>query len=412
MERIVNTRPEPVVSPVSWAWEDHRGPDDGNDDPGIEVDRDLPAPYRTQPSRPGTQLIARVALWAAVALGCVGGCVGLARPSADPAPAAAPATISADVPAPVAGTAERVVSAWLSATNEEQVDIGALFVGDVHLTPRGLDPLIVESVTTVAGREISAGYWSVTVAADVRETPDPVDETAVDGADGGVSSPPTTEDADGVTTWYVEVGIVGDVETGLAALTTPGVLPAAPRAPEGWRREDAGLTLAQEDEQWATVDGFLRALLTGEGDPARYMAPGRSIATATQPPFVAVEVQVMTMAGNPEDGRVEIWVEADVETPGGVRRLVAYAIDMAERQDRWEVVAVSGVPTRVLGESAEQAPDTTVEPDPSSTTTEAGSRGTAQSGDGDGPAGDEAPADIDGADPDDESPPTTPSSTP
>ena len=142
------------------------------------------------------------------------------------------------------------------------------------------------------------------------------------------------------------------------------------------------------------------------------MAPGRSIATATQPPFVAVDVQVMTMAGNPEDGRVEIWVEADVETPGGVRRLVAYAIDMAERQDRLGGRGSVGRAHPRPRESAEQAPDTTAEPDPSSTTTEAGSRGTAQSGDGDGPAGDEAPADIDGADPDDESPPTTPSSTP
>ena len=214
-----------------------------------------------------------------------------------------------------------------------------------------------------------------------------------------------------MTTWYVEVGIVGDVETGLAALTTPGVLPAPPAAPEGWRRDDAGLPLADQDEQWATVDGFLRALLAGEGDPARYMAPGRSITTASQPPFVAVDVQVMTMAGNPEDGRVEVWVEADVETPGGVHRLVAYEIEMAQRQDRWEVVAVSGAPTHVQGEGAGQAPGTTEGSGGPGTT--AGGPGATAPGDDDAAAeNEEIPADIDGSGLGGEAPPTTPVATP
>jgi hypothetical protein len=415
---MVDRRPEPAVSTVSWAWDEHRGPDE-RDDPGVEIDRDGLSPYRTYTSRPGAQVIARVALWGAVAFGCLGGCVGLVRPAASPAPVAAPATTGVDVPAPVAGAAERVVDAWLSATNDDQIGIGDLFVDDVHLSPRGLDPVIVEGVTAIAGREVSDGYWSVTVAADVREIPDPVAEEASEGTEDGLAPTLPGEETDVVTTWYVEVGIVGDVETGLAALTTPGVLPAPPPAPEGWRRDAAGLTVAETDEQWATIDGFLRALLTGEGDPARYMAPGRSIATASQAPFVAVEPEVMTMSGNPEDGRVRIWVEADVETPGGVHRLVAYEIAMAEREDRWEVVSVSGVPSIVTGESDPSAPGTTVGTGAPGTVP--GEDGGERTGDtssddtsADGTsADDEVPSDIDGEGPPGSAPTAAePTSTP
>jgi hypothetical protein len=399
---MVNRQPDRAVASNSWAWD---APDEV-DAAIIDIDLDASPRYSTHRSRPGAQLIARVALWGAVAFGCLSGLVALARPPA--APPAAPLAVSSGVelPAPVAGAAERVVAAWLTATNDDQTDLAALFVDQVRLSSRGLEPLVVGTVTTVAGHEVSAGYWSVTVAADVTETPGPgaTGGTAIDGdgsdgtADAGLAGDPLAE-APATTTWYVEVGIVGDVESGLAALTTPAVLPAAPPGPEGWRRDDRGVPLVEDDEQYATVEGFLRALLMGQGDPSRYMAPGQSIETPAHAPFVGVEIQGMTMAGVPEDGRVQVWVEADVETEGGVHRLVAYQIDMAEREDRWEVAAVSGVPTTVIrSDEAESAPTTTESLPPP---LEGVGNGEVDAPASDGADGDaveqEAPPDVDGA---------------
>jgi hypothetical protein len=399
---MVNRQPDRAVPSNSWAW-------DGTDEIDaaiIDIDPDASPRYPAHRSRPGAQLIVRVGLWGAVAFGCLSGLVALARPPATPAAAPVAASSGVEVPAPVAGAAERVVAAWLTATNDDQTDLAELFVDQVRLSSRGLDPLVVETVTAVAGHEVSAGYWSVTVAADVADTPraGATDDTAIDGdvsddpADAGLAGDPLAE-APATTTWYVEVGIVGDVESGLAALTTPAVLPAAPPAPEGWRRDDRGVPLVEDDEQYATVEGFLRALLMGQGDPSRYMPPGQSIETPAHPPFVGVEIEAMTMAGVPEDGRVQVWVEADVETEGGVHRLVAYQVDMAAREGRWEVAAVSGVPTTVVrSDEAGSAPTTTESLPPPLEGVGDGEADAPASAGADGDTVDqEAPPDVDGA---------------
>ena len=279
MERIVNRTPEPVVSPVSWAWEDHRGPDERDDDPGMEVDRHRPAPYRTHPSRPGAQLIARVALWGAVAFGCVGGCVGLVRPPADPIPVAAPEPPGSTSPAPVAGAAERVVSAWLSATDEEQADLGDLFVDEVR-------PVAAGARSSIVGRHDdrrSGGLGRLLVGDRRREVTEIPARTQRRATTTATRVAAHDDGAETVTTWYVEVGIVGDVESGLAALTTPACC-LAPAAPRGGGRDDAGSAAGRPGRAVGHVDGFLRALLAGDGDPARYMAPGRS--TARRPAAV------------------------------------------------------------------------------------------------------------------------------
>jgi hypothetical protein len=399
---MLNRQPDRAVPSNSWAWD---GPD-GIDAAVIDVDPGASPRYPVHRSRPGAQLLARVGLWGAVAFGCLSGLAALARPPATPPAAPVAASSGVEVPAPVAGAAERVVAAWLTATNDDQADLVALFVDDVRLSPRGLEPLDVERVTAVAGREVSTGYWSVTVAADVIEPPPPAEDgTATDGAatdgtgDAGAGLPDDPFAEGPVpTTWYVEVGIVGDVGSGLAALTTPAVLPAPPPAPEGWRRDDRGVPLAQDDEQYATVEGFLRALLMGQGDPSRYMAPGQSIETPERAPFVGVEIETMAMAGDPEAGRVQVWVEADVSTEGGVHRLVAYQIDMAEREGRWEVAAVSGVPTTVTRSDGSEPTPTTTEtlPPPLEGVGDGEVDEVDEPAGGDAPTED-APADVDGS---------------
>jgi hypothetical protein len=333
--RVVDLPPQPDAGAGPSYW-----PRDPAFDPAAGV-LDVEEPtrhYAVRPVRPVAQLAARVGLWGAVGFGCLGGFVGLVRP----APAAdLPAVVETDtaaVPSPVTGVAELVVTRWLTATEEDQDRLDALFVDGVTVDDGGAQGLIVGDVTAVAGRRIEEGYWAVTVAAEVTE---PAAPQAADTDAAGNAEAPTT-------TWFVEVGIVGDADGGLAALTTPAVLPAPPTVSDGWQRDDAGAWTPDEDDPVvATIEGFLTALLTGEGDPSRYLAPGGSIVPADPPPFTELVVMQMAAVGNSDDTEVRAWTQVQVTTPGGARRVVAYEVVIARRVDRWEVVELSGVPTRV-----------------------------------------------------------------
>jgi hypothetical protein len=329
--------------PPAGAW----GPPafDPGPAPGI-IDVEGPASehYAVRPVRPAAQLAARIGLWTAVVLGCLGGIVGAVRPSAE---AAAPVVEQFDdgavVPAPVAGVAELAVGAWLTATVDDEERLDALFVENVSTRDIESERLTVAQLTIVAGRQVEDGYWAVTVAADVAEV---ASAPAVPG------EPPATS----TTTWFVEVGVVGEVDGGLSALTTPAVLPAPPAVAEEWQSNTSGRSPEQNDPVVATVQGFLAALLTGEGDPSRYLAPGETIAAADPAPFAELVVLEMAIT-DLDDGRARVWTQVQVTTPGGSRQVVAYEVLVAQRVDRWEVVEISGVPTSVEAPPTESGSD-------------------------------------------------------
>lgn len=325
---------------------------------GVVPDDLRPYPARWQ--RPRAQLAARVALWSAVVIGCSTGLIALARPA--PGPAATPtADAGGDLPAPVAGTAERAVAAWLNATGEDGGDpLSELFVEPV----RGLQdasPLEVGDVATVAGRTVGPGYWWVTVAADVTETaPAPTAEDQSD-SDEAASDEPVT------TTWYIQVAVVGDVESRLAVLTTPQVVPVAPALPGEWSRVEES-TIEEGTGLYDTIDGFLRALLTGDGDPAVYMTPGWSIELPADPMFAGLEITAMGSEATSGDGPLRVRVEVTVNTAAGNRREVAYTVEVTERDGRWEVVDLPGGPTverREGGTGGGPATTTSSSPPPS-----------------------------------------------
>jgi hypothetical protein len=321
------------VPEESWAW-DPRGEPDGE---LFGVTPDDLRPYPVRWSRPGAQLAARVALWGAVAFGCLSGLIAIAR-----APAAAPPAPASDatdaLPAPVAGTAERAVAAWLTAAGDDRQDVlASLFVEPVDGL-RDAEPLDIGDVTTVAGSAVGPGYWWVTVAVDVTETP--ASEATAGGGDEGdaPAADPVT------TTWYVQVAVVGDVEAGLAVLTTPTVVPVAPVAPGDWRRVE-GSPIERGTGPYDTIEGFLRALLVGDGEPTRYMTPGWSIDVPAEPMFVGLEIEEMTSEADTGDDPLRVRVDAAVDTIGGTRRDVAYTVEVHERDGRWEVVDLPGGPS-------------------------------------------------------------------
>jgi hypothetical protein len=320
-----STTPEPADGPV---W----GPTADDEAAAASV-------YVTAPYRPAVQMAIRVALWAAVGLGCVGGVVGLLGLGADEAEPVAvvpedSGTASVAVPAPVAGTAELAVQAWLTATEEDQEDLEELFVEPVApATAEEGSSIDVRRLTTIAGHLIEDGYWVVTVQADVVESFD------------GQAQPPAA--------WFVELGVVGDVGGDLAALSTPGVMPSAPASPDGWQSSRPTLERPSDADPVATtVESFLDALLAGQADPTPYMAPDADIPMASTPPFV--EVAVVGIATQEQDnGDLDVWVDVQATSPAGRQQPVAYQLVVSPRADRWEIAALWGAPS--LGSTPDES---------------------------------------------------------
>jgi hypothetical protein len=294
--------------------------------------------YDMRPYRPMWQLVVRGALWAALAVGCIGGIVALLGVGKDPAEqvvyddSGSDAAILA-VPAPVAGTAERAVGAWLEATTEDKQLLDEMFIEPATLAPkRDTDGVAVTGLSTVTGHMIQDGYWVVTVQADVIETFD--------------------NQAQPDASWYIEVGIVGNVETGLQALSTPSIMPGPKTGLSGWatsrppmRQPETGDLVAQ------TVEGFLDALLAEKGDPSQYLAPGVVIPAASPVPFTDVTVSAIATEDN-DDGSTHVWVDVLATTQGGREQPGSYELIVTPREggsedeeERWEIQTLWGAPS-------------------------------------------------------------------
>ena len=153
-------------------------------------------------------------------------------------------------------------------------------------------------------------------------------------------------------------------------LTTPQVLPIAPALPDEWRRVE-GAVIEAGAGPYDTVEGFLRALLLGDGDPARYMTPGWSIETSATPMFTSLEITGMRLAAPAGEVSARVRVEGVVTTPGASRREVAYTVEAVERDGRWEVTEMPGGPTVELvpGETSDASGATTTTSTPPPPTT-------------------------------------------
>jgi hypothetical protein len=302
----------------SWSWMPRKASPGGNGDPDD--------PQRTIPTRPNAQIAARVGLWFLVALGAFGGCVGLLRPSS-PAPTGTAADAAADVvPADTAGFAQLAVTTWVQASGEEDEDaLDELFA--VNPSTNGSDAgrrRVSGSTYVVGARLVDDGYWAVTVATPVQEM------VAERWESGG--------------TWYLEVGIAETTE-GLIAVTEPALVsaPAEPEEPPRPAGGGLGVPSVDDEDMATTVEGFLNALVAGDGDVSRYLAPDIVITPVTPAPFAEISLQRWGLTQLSE-GRVRARVEARAQSANGVPRTVSYELGLAERAGRWEVTSLSGAP--------------------------------------------------------------------
>jgi hypothetical protein len=274
----------------------------------------------------------RYGLWTLVAAGALGGLVAAVRPSTTVVQQAAG---HADAePSGLSGVAELAVRDWL--------------LHEGRPTPGSNDTLTVDAVATVATRQVSSDYWAATVAARLR----PADATAA-------------------TVWFLEIGIT-ETDHGPRPVGRPAIVPAPVTLTAV---EPASLTLTvphPDDPVATTAEAFLHALLTGAGDPVRYVAPDVDIQPIEDAPFTEVRLErIAVIETEPDTSRVRVSISGT--TAQQIVFDLVYELTLHERDGRWEVTAMNGAPTRAV--AGPQRSSTTTTPASTTSTTAAASPG-------------------------------------
>lgn len=260
----------------------------------------------------------RVLLWLLVVTGPVAAGLGLAGVSdlggrVD----ALSSQLGVELPpdtATVEGFAELFLASYLTESSEEPRSG----------RPAGDERVVVRTVSLGADL-IDDGYYAVTVAAVVRSDTEPLDDSVPEAA----------------ASLFYRVAVV-ETDSGLAVVGLPSLIPAPVEAvaPDLAVGRMAGLDAGLKE---ATVR-FLSAYLAGDGELARYTAPGSQLTPILPPPFVSVEI---LEAGSVPVGDSTREVVAVVEGFDGSGRVqvLQFGLVMGQRDGRWEVVELLAAPT-------------------------------------------------------------------
>lgn len=278
--------------------------------------------------------MAHVGLWGTILLVLVVGLAGLLRPTpkAKAAPRPPEATTAPE------GVAEIFVSAWLRAGDGNEALLAPYYPAMVDLRGIAARPDLAVTTASVAARQVGPDYWSITVAADT-----------------GSSGRPR----------YYQVGIHR-----IEGLYVATALPAEVPAPIGIARSPR-LAVGTLDSMDLTdpialaVDRFLAAMLTGDGELSRYIAPGAKIIPVRPVPYGHVEMRRMAMRELPGPPRAAEVLAEVVATSPTRTAVLQYPLRMAVRQGRWEVAAILSA-SALSTSQPEGSPATTIEPSGSS----------------------------------------------
>jgi hypothetical protein len=269
--------------------------------------------------------VLRALLWLVVFAGPVVAALGLVAVSdlADRVDASSRQT-SAEVPAdtgPVEGFAEMFLATYLTQGSEESPSQQSASDGG----------RVVVRTVSLGAEQIDVGYYAVTVAAVVRA------DNAVSLADAALE----------VGSLIYRVGVV-ETGSGLAVVGPPALIPhsVAGAAPDLLVGRMDGLDAVAGLEE-ATVR-FLAAYLAGEGELARYTAPGSRLIPVSPAPFVSVEILEAGLVSIGDGTREEVVTVEGIDESGRTQ-VLQFGLVVGERDGRWEVVELLSAPSLAKG---------------------------------------------------------------
>lgn len=307
----------------------------------------------------------RVGVWALVASGPALGAMALLAASGQvqgvATPTSAPSPASEVGPA---GFAELFVSAYLQAGQGTEGDLTPYYSGSVALSVEP-DTRTATQSTVIASREVQAGYWSITVAADVtaRDNQGKTQHLGVQYFRVGVQAAGPTS-AGGTSKSDTAV-------TGYTATSLPAQVAAPAALKPGALAYESDRGSSSTDPAVDTAKGFLTAYLTGTSELDRYTSPGARLRAISPAPYTEAKVTGVqddsTSASQqkvPADGTVlHQLVQVDATDQGGSPVSLSYALTLKSRAGRWEVASVDDAPALRTSGTPSAAPHTAPAPD-------------------------------------------------
>lgn len=267
--------------------------------------------------------LTRAALWgllACLALATLGNCL---RPAGTSSGSSAPEPTEQVGPA---GFAELYVATFVRAGQGSEATLRPFFGGDVDFYGIDPHPDLPVAVATIEVVPADPEYWSVLVAAVTDATT--YYRVAVFRADGrfGASKLPQVEAAP-LGAGRVSLGISGSTQRAVAT-----------------------------DPVGVAATNFLRALLVGQGEVARYAAPGSGVEAVRPAPFVDLTLKTITSRPSTDPPGAELLVDIVAKRADGRREPLSYSLQLAQRDGRWEVTSLVGAPS--LSDQKPAAPAT------------------------------------------------------
>ncbi|MFB8087324.1 conjugal transfer protein [Streptomyces sp. NPDC055992] len=254
---------------------------------------------------------------------------------------------TAGQPAGPGGFAELFLSAYLAAGEGTEESLAPFLptARDVTLTAAP-GTQRAQEVAAVKVRQVSSGYWSVTVAARVIPSATDTRAQAERAHESG--------SATGSVLRYFQVAVRSGAGGALAAAALPAEVaaPLSGEAPSLAYGQSVPLPAA--DPAGQTLSGFFAAYLARSGQLDRYLSPGTALSAISPAPYTRVEVAQVAETGTndpgaqkavPADGaRRELLVQVAATDTAGQQRPLAYAIAITARDGRWEIASVEGAP--------------------------------------------------------------------
>jgi hypothetical protein len=264
-----------------------------------------------------------LALWTLVCSGVVLGGLALIRPASSAPLAAVPAAAARRWD--VAGFAEVYVASFVAAGEGAESSLTP-FLGEAPAALGGVvaGEWFAARTTATSVERLDDDRWAVTVAADLLRR----DDAAAAGA-------PFV----GLGVRFFRVEVV-DQAGSLVAAGLPAIV-AGPAegdpVEEDW---PAGSPPVADDPLADTVERFLAALLTGNGELGRYAAPGSDVRAAAAT-FETATLDRLAVRGGGDQRGARAWL---VGVSANASMRLVYDLHLTRRDGRWEVDAV-GTPT-------------------------------------------------------------------
>jgi len=279
---------------------------------------------------------ATVGLMTCLVLGPVGAAAGVLAlaQSGGPAQTVAAAPVDqANTRAIVGEFAQRVVTTWLTATQDKPDALLAL-VKDAQVSGISSIPFTFADPTVARIVQVD-DVWSVTVAA-----------TVTDARHSTVRR-----------FYQVPIRLSGGSVTALMLPSPVSPPPVVTGSTMDYRQQWDATSLVG-----TTVGQFLAAYLAGSGDVSRYLTPGVSLAALTPAPYTAVRLDDLRTtvdvdpAATPVDGaRIRVLALGTATVTEKQTSSVAYALTLTARAGRWEITAIDLAPAPAAAAAAAPA---------------------------------------------------------